>query len=221
MERFAQLNPRMIQIQRSFLLSDVHGVTLSHRLLVHSRRDDRYAGLFCFPGSSGQGAYSCRSPGYRARRTGVRRCSGYPLLLLSCFSCTIYCQCVVDRGALSAISWLATLGGECPRRPQFSGLFVVWCDAWEGMVIPTTNWVLDIGCGFGNTACLIAEQYGARVQGIDLSEVMIAKANCTTGIPGARRRAPGYLRILHVPDPTRLVAHCGLRTQYFLSSRPF
>jgi ubiquinone/menaquinone biosynthesis C-methylase UbiE len=36
--------------------------------------------------------------------------------------------------------------------------------------------VLDIGCGPGNTACLIAEQYGSRVLGIDISEVMIAKA---------------------------------------------
>jgi len=36
--------------------------------------------------------------------------------------------------------------------------------------------VLDVGCGPGNTACLIVEQYGSRVQGIDISEVMIAKA---------------------------------------------
>jgi len=36
--------------------------------------------------------------------------------------------------------------------------------------------LLDVGCGGGNTACFIAEQYGSRVQGIDLSKVMIAKA---------------------------------------------
>jgi ubiquinone/menaquinone biosynthesis C-methylase UbiE len=37
--------------------------------------------------------------------------------------------------------------------------------------------ILDVGCGAGYTACQIAEQYGARVIGIDLSAVMIDKAN--------------------------------------------
>ncbi|MHA2295021.1 MAG: class I SAM-dependent methyltransferase [Candidatus Hodarchaeales archaeon] len=36
--------------------------------------------------------------------------------------------------------------------------------------------VLDVGCGPGHAACLIAEQYGSRVMGIDLSENMIAQA---------------------------------------------
>lgn len=42
--------------------------------------------------------------------------------------------------------------------------------------LDATSQVLDVGCGAGHTACLIAEQYGARVQGIDISEVMIARA---------------------------------------------
>jgi arsenite methyltransferase len=42
--------------------------------------------------------------------------------------------------------------------------------------LDTTSSVLDVGCGGGNTACLIAQEYGSRVQGIDISEVMIAKA---------------------------------------------
>jgi ubiquinone/menaquinone biosynthesis C-methylase UbiE len=42
--------------------------------------------------------------------------------------------------------------------------------------LDATSRVLDAGCGGGNTACLIAEQYGSRVQGIDISEVMVAKA---------------------------------------------
>jgi ubiquinone/menaquinone biosynthesis C-methylase UbiE len=42
--------------------------------------------------------------------------------------------------------------------------------------VGATSRVLDVGCGSGNTACLIAEQYGSPVHGIDLSEVMIAKA---------------------------------------------
>jgi ubiquinone/menaquinone biosynthesis C-methylase UbiE len=42
--------------------------------------------------------------------------------------------------------------------------------------LDATSRVLDVGCGPGNTACLIAEQYGSQVHGIDISEVMIAKA---------------------------------------------
>jgi arsenite methyltransferase len=42
--------------------------------------------------------------------------------------------------------------------------------------LEATSRVLDVGCGGGNTACLIAEQYGSPVQGVDISEVMIAKA---------------------------------------------
>jgi SAM-dependent methyltransferase len=36
--------------------------------------------------------------------------------------------------------------------------------------------VLDVGCGSGNTACFIAKDYGSHIYGIDISEVMIAKA---------------------------------------------
>jgi len=42
--------------------------------------------------------------------------------------------------------------------------------------LDATSRVLDVGCGSGNTACQIVEQYGSRVHGIDISEVMIAKA---------------------------------------------
>jgi ubiquinone/menaquinone biosynthesis C-methylase UbiE len=36
--------------------------------------------------------------------------------------------------------------------------------------------VLDIGCGSGHTACEVARDYGSKVTGIDISEIMIAKA---------------------------------------------
>jgi len=36
--------------------------------------------------------------------------------------------------------------------------------------------VLDIGCGSGHTACEVARVYGSRVTGIDISEIMVAKA---------------------------------------------
>lgn len=40
---------------------------------------------------------------------------------------------------------------------------------------PSTR-VLDVGCGVGSTACYIAAQYGAQVQGIDISPIMVTKA---------------------------------------------
>ncbi len=36
--------------------------------------------------------------------------------------------------------------------------------------------VLDVGCGTGHTACEIAREYGSRVTGIDISEIMVEKA---------------------------------------------
>jgi ubiquinone/menaquinone biosynthesis C-methylase UbiE len=54
--------------------------------------------------------------------------------------------------------------------------------------IDATKRILDVGCGAGHTACLIAEQYGAHVYGIDISEVMIAKANERAGRMGLTDR---------------------------------
>jgi len=45
-----------------------------------------------------------------------------------------------------------------------------WCQ------LEAASQVLDVGCGPGLTACQIAQQYGSRVVGIDISEAMIAKA---------------------------------------------
>jgi ubiquinone/menaquinone biosynthesis C-methylase UbiE len=60
------------------------------------------------------------------------------------------------------------------------GLHLGGQDATQALLdmcqLDATSRVLDIGYGSGNTACLIAEQYGSRVHGIDISEVMIAKA---------------------------------------------
>lgn len=42
--------------------------------------------------------------------------------------------------------------------------------------IETSSRVLDVGCGSGNTACFVAETYDTLVYGIDVSEVMIARA---------------------------------------------
>ena len=42
--------------------------------------------------------------------------------------------------------------------------------------VDATSQVLDVGCGSGTTACLIAQEVGSQVLGIDISEVMIAEA---------------------------------------------
>jgi ubiquinone/menaquinone biosynthesis C-methylase UbiE len=57
------------------------------------------------------------------------------------------------------------LGGQAATRELLE-----WCE------LDATSQVLDVGCGHGVTACLIAQQYGSHVVGIDVSEVMVAKA---------------------------------------------
>ncbi len=42
--------------------------------------------------------------------------------------------------------------------------------------IERNNYVLDVGCGVGATACYLAEKYECRVVGVDISERMIAQA---------------------------------------------
>jgi ubiquinone/menaquinone biosynthesis C-methylase UbiE len=65
--------------------------------------------------------------------------------------------------------------------------------------VGTARRILDIGCGPGNTACLIAERFGSQVWGIDLSEVMVAKA-----VDRARRRGVSSQVVFQVADGFRL-----------------
>ena len=46
----------------------------------------------------------------------------------------------------------------------------------ESCKIDKSSYVLDIGSGVGITACLIAKEYGCRVTGIDLSDIMVKRA---------------------------------------------
>jgi arsenite methyltransferase len=43
--------------------------------------------------------------------------------------------------------------------------------------IDGNDYVLEVGCGVGATACYLAKRYGCRVMGVDLRESMIARAN--------------------------------------------
>jgi ubiquinone/menaquinone biosynthesis C-methylase UbiE len=57
------------------------------------------------------------------------------------------------------------------------GGFVATRELLEQCELGPTSEVLDVGCGPGVTACMIAQEYGSSVMGFDLSEVMIAAAN--------------------------------------------
>jgi len=65
------------------------------------------------------------------------------------------------------------LGGEAATRE-----LLALCELGPGVR------VLDIGCGSGTTACLIADLYGASVTGIDFSPVMIEQARARAARSG-------------------------------------
>lgn len=63
---------------------------------------------------------------------------------------------------------------------------------------PRAATVMDIGCGTGKHASLLAHR-GYQVLGIDRSEAMLAVAK-KSEIPGHLRFLPGDLRTLHLPE---------------------
>ncbi|MGN4127865.1 class I SAM-dependent methyltransferase [Lysinibacillus sphaericus] len=42
--------------------------------------------------------------------------------------------------------------------------------------VSKTSHILDVGCGTGQTAAFLANNYGAKVTGIDINSIMVAKA---------------------------------------------
>ena len=55
--------------------------------------------------------------------------------------------------------------------------------------------VLDIGCGYGATARLMAEELGAEVTGITISEAQHAIACERPLVEAARRGSSGFLQV--------------------------
>jgi ubiquinone/menaquinone biosynthesis C-methylase UbiE len=49
-------------------------------------------------------------------------------------------------------------------------------DLIEMLQLESDDQVLDVGCGAGQTACKIVKEHGSRVIGIDISDIMVSKA---------------------------------------------
>lgn len=62
------------------------------------------------------------------------------------------------------------------------------------------QYVLEVGCGLGRTACYVAQEYGCRVVGVDIAERMIARAN-----ERAKRRGMEARVELRVADAQNLL----------------
>ncbi|AGT31915.1 SAM-dependent methlyltransferase [Geobacillus genomosp. 3] len=100
---------------------------------------------------------------------------------------------------ISYLDWLAEMGidGAHP------GGFELTKYILRKLYIDRSSSVLDVGCGTGQTAAYIAEQYGAKVTAIDLHPTMIAKAKqrfAATAVPVRLHRAS--VEALPFPDKT-------------------
>jgi ubiquinone/menaquinone biosynthesis C-methylase UbiE len=82
-----------------------------------------------------------------------------------------------NRKSIGTREWYDFVGSLADILPGMHlGGKVATQELLEMCHLDATSRVLDIGCGSGNTACLIAQQYKSQVVGIDISEVMIAQA---------------------------------------------
>jgi ubiquinone/menaquinone biosynthesis C-methylase UbiE len=83
----------------------------------------------------------------------------------------------VDQTDISTIEWYDFIGLLVDVIPALHlGGTKATEDLLEMCLLGPETRVLDVGCGGGQTACKIAREYGSRVVGIDISEVMISKA---------------------------------------------
>jgi arsenite methyltransferase len=84
---------------------------------------------------------------------------------------------ITNRKPINTREWYDFVGQLADALP---GMHMGGLDATQRLVgmchLDANSRVLDVGCGNGITACLIAEKFGAHVEGIDISAVMIAKA---------------------------------------------
>ncbi|NHJ02486.1 MAG: class I SAM-dependent methyltransferase [Candidatus Heimdallarchaeota archaeon] len=66
--------------------------------------------------------------------------------------------------------------GKLDSPIQHIGGISATAELLEMLSLKKNEYILDVGCGGGYTACLIAEKYECRVEGIDASPVMIENA---------------------------------------------
>jgi ubiquinone/menaquinone biosynthesis C-methylase UbiE len=85
-----------------------------------------------------------------------------------------------------------------------------------GLTIPPGTRVLDLGCGIGGPARLIAERYGVDVVGVDLTEEYVATARELSRLVGLAERTSflrGSVTALPVADASAdlaLMQHVGM-----------
>ncbi len=78
---------------------------------------------------------------------------------------------------ISTLEWYDFIGLLADALPALHlGGAAATKDLIEMLRLGPKDRVLDVGCGAGLTACEIAREYGSRVTGIDISDVMISKA---------------------------------------------
>ena len=78
---------------------------------------------------------------------------------------------------LTCKDWYDFMGHFADGIPYIHlGGFKATHDLLERCNIDRENEILDIGCGPGTTACIIAEEYESQVVGIDFAEQMVQKA---------------------------------------------
>lgn len=83
----------------------------------------------------------------------------------------------MNQKPVSTREWYDFVGQLVDRVPDMHvGEDVATRTLLEMCRLDATSRVLDVGCGSGTTACLVAEHYGAHVVGVDISEVMVSKA---------------------------------------------
>jgi ubiquinone/menaquinone biosynthesis C-methylase UbiE len=82
-----------------------------------------------------------------------------------------------DIDEISTIEWYDFIGLLAGAMPALHlGGAAATRDLIEKLHLGPGDRVLDVGCGAGQTACEIAREYGSRVVGIDISDIMISKA---------------------------------------------
>ena len=83
----------------------------------------------------------------------------------------------------------------------------------RGLHLPANSRVLDVACGIGTTALLMAREFGLNVVGLDVSAANVAKAESLLG-GGTAKFVTGDAAALPFPDDSfdAVVCECAVST---------